>query len=116
VDLANPVSLLISGTEGHAYVVKGQLYFQSEHVPGADGQEPWTDLPADLPHAFDLYLDALEGKDVPLVGVREAALRSSVMEAMYEASKTRQWLTPSSLSEKTFQSDTTVIDCGQNKR
>jgi predicted dehydrogenase len=94
VDLADPVPLLISGTEGHAYVANGAFYFQSEHVPGADGKEPWTDLPEPLPHAFELFLDALAGKEVPLVGAHEAAVRSAVMEAMYEASKTRMWVTP----------------------
>jgi len=93
VDLADPMPMLISGTEGHAYVCNGQFYFQSEHVAGADGKTPWTDLPSDLPHAFELYLDALQGKDVPLVGVREAAMRNAVMEAMYEAARTRAWVT-----------------------
>jgi predicted dehydrogenase len=94
VDLADPVPLLVSGTEGHAYVANGEFHFQSEHVPGADGKAPWTDLPEPLPHAFDLFLDALAGKDVPLVGAREAAVRSAVMEAMYEASKTKMWVEP----------------------
>jgi predicted dehydrogenase len=95
VDLANPVPLLISGTEGHAYIANGEFYFQSEHVPGADGKEPWTDLPEPWPHAFDLFLDALAGKDVSLVSAREAAVRSAVMEAMYEASKNKTWVEPS---------------------
>ena len=94
VDVANPVPLLISGTEGHAHIANGQFYYQSEHVSGADGKEPWTDLPEALPHAFELYLDALAGKDVPLVGVREAAARSAVMEAMYTASRNKTWETP----------------------
>ena len=29
---------------------------------------------------------------VALVGVREAALRSTVMEALYEAAKTKTWV------------------------
>jgi predicted dehydrogenase len=94
VDVANPVPLLVSGTEGHAYVADRHFFFQSEHVPGADGQEPWTDLPEDLPHAFELYLDALAGQDVPLVDVREAAARSSVMEALYEGARAKRWVTP----------------------
>ena len=53
-----------------------------------------TDLPKAWPHAFDLFLDALTGKDVPLVGVQEAAKRSAVMEAFYESAKTKQWVTP----------------------
>ncbi len=95
VDVAHPVNLILSGTEGHAYVAHEQLYFQSQHVSGADGQKPWTDLPEAWPHAFELFLDAVvEKKDVPLVGAREAALRSSVMEALYAGARTQQWVTP----------------------
>jgi predicted dehydrogenase len=94
VDVAHPISHIVSGTQGHAYVASGKLFFQSEHVPGADGKEPWEKLPEAWPHAFELYLDALNGKQVPLVGVDEAALRSSVMEAMYEAARTRAWVAP----------------------
>ena len=94
-DVANPVSLLISGTEGHACVMQNNLYFQSKHVEGADGKQPWTKLPDAWPHAFDLFLDAVGGKkDVPLVGVREAAARSSVMEALYQAARTNAWVKP----------------------
>jgi len=92
VDVENPVPLLISGTEGHAYVCNGQLTFKSGRVPGADGKAPWTDLPPDLPHAFELYLDALHGQDVPLVSPREAAARNVVMEAMYQAAKGERWV------------------------
>jgi predicted dehydrogenase len=94
VDVAHPVNLILSGTEGHACIVNGQLFYQSERVPGADGKEPWADLPEAWPHAFELYLDALGGKDVPLVGVREAAVRSSVMEALYRGARKRQWVSP----------------------
>jgi predicted dehydrogenase len=94
VDVAHPVSLILSGTQGHAYVANRELYFQSEHVPGADGKTPWTDLPQAWPHAFELFLDALNGKEVPLVGAREAAVRSAVMEALYEGARTRQWVAP----------------------
>ena len=95
VDVAEPVPVLVSGTEGHAYVVRGELYFKSEHVDGADGETPWT-LPEAQPHAFELFLDALEGKDVPLVGVEEAAYRNAVMEALYEANETTNWVVPRS--------------------
>lgn len=93
VDVANPVKLLISGTEGHAHVINGDLYFQSKKVEGADGKEPWTDLPEAWPHAFELFLDAVTGTpDVPLVTAREAAYRSIVMEAMYAAAKKQTWV------------------------
>ncbi len=94
VDLADPVSLLISGTEGHAYICNGQLYFKSNRVESADGKLPWSDLPADLPHAFELFLDAVQGQDAPLVTAREAAIRSAVMEAMYQAARARTWVQP----------------------
>ncbi|HWB52720.1 MAG TPA: Gfo/Idh/MocA family oxidoreductase, partial [Tepidisphaeraceae bacterium] len=85
-DLANPVQLLLSGTEGHAAIINQQLYFVSNKVEGADGKEPWTKLPAPWKHAFELWLDAVGGTpDVPLVGAREAAYRSAVMETMYKA-------------------------------
>jgi len=95
VDVAHPISTIVSGTQGHAYVANGKLFFQSEHVAGADGKEPWEKLPEAWPHAFELYLDALNGKSVPLVDVEEAAVRSSVMEAMYEASRRQAWIAPS---------------------
>ena len=38
--LRQPVQLTISGTEGHACVVNGQLFFNSKHVAGADGKKP----------------------------------------------------------------------------
>lgn len=94
VDVAHPVNFLISGTEGHLYAANGDLFFQSKHVDGADGKTPWTDLPEGWPHAFELFLDAVGGKDVPLVGVREAAARSAVMEAMYASVKSGKWETP----------------------
>jgi predicted dehydrogenase len=94
VDVAHPVNLILSGTEGHAYVAVGALYFESRHVDGADGKEPWTRLPEAWPHAFELFLDALRGKDVPLVSAQEAAVRSAVMEALYRGARTRQWVAP----------------------
>ncbi len=94
-DVANPVQYLVSGTEGHAAVIDGKLYFQSQRVEGADGKQPWTDLPEAWPHAFELFLDAVSGKpDVPLVTAEEAAYRSAVMEAMYDSARTGQWVKP----------------------
>ncbi len=92
--VANPVKFEVSGTEGHALVCHGQLYFKSDHVDGADGKEPWTDLPEAWPHAFDLFLDALLGKDAPLVDVQHAAYCASVMEAMYKGAEANTWVKP----------------------
>lgn len=97
VDVAHPVSIILSGTEGHAYVADGKLYFKSSHVEGADGATPWTALPAELPHAFELFLDAVVGKgEVSLVTPWEAAARSAVMEAMYAAARDGVWAVPAS--------------------
>jgi predicted dehydrogenase len=94
-DVANPVSLLISGTEGHALILNGQLYFGSKHVAGADGKQPWTDLPPSVPAGLDSFLNALAGQtEAALVSVREAAYRSAVMEAMYEGARQGTWVTP----------------------
>jgi predicted dehydrogenase len=95
VDVAHPISVVISGTEGHAYVANGSLFFKSSRVKGATGETPWTDLPKALPHAFDLFLDAVTGqKDVPLVSAQEAAARSAVMEALYQGSQQHIWVAP----------------------
>lgn len=94
LDHANPLSLLVSGTEGHAAVINGQLYFMSKKVEGADGKAPWTNLPPALPHAFELFLDALEGKPAELVNVRDAAKRVAVMEAAYAAARKGKWVAP----------------------
>jgi len=94
-DVANPVSLLISGTEGHAVVVNGQLFFQSKHVEGADGKQPWTALPPRVPAAFDAFLDAILGvPGIALVSAREAAYCSAVMGAMYQGAKKNKWVAP----------------------
>ena len=96
-DIANPVTFEICGTEGHAIILNGQLYFQSAHVEGADGKQPWTALPENKPSGLNAFLEAVAGnKDAALVGVREAAYRSAVMEAMYEGAKNGAWVTPKS--------------------
>jgi len=94
-DVANPVTLLISGTEGHAVVVNGQLFFQSKHVEGADGKQPWTALPPSVPAAFAAFLDAISGvAGIPLVTAHEAAYCSAVMEAIYKGAKKNKWVAP----------------------
>jgi predicted dehydrogenase len=93
VAVDDPVTLMVSGTEGHATVFKDQLYFKSKHVAGATGTEPWKQLPAELPLPLNQFIDAVGGKtDQPLVTVREAAARVRVMEAMYEAAREHKWV------------------------
>jgi len=95
VDVTHPVNLIISGTEAHAYIANGQVYFKCDKIQDATGETPWENLPEEWPHAFELYLDALVGKaNVPLVSAQEAAIRSAVMEALYKGAGTKQWVTP----------------------
>ncbi len=88
-DIADPVTFSISGTKAHAAVIEGKL-----HLRHADKQinAALSEPVAGWPHAFDLFLDAVSGKkDIPLVGAREAAYRSTVMEAIYDAAQSRSW-------------------------
>ena len=93
LDVLRPQPVLVSGTGGVAYVDDDKLYVQSENLPGADGGE-WTDLPDALPHAFDLFLDAINGEDTTLISAKEAADRSAVMQAFYQAAATNSWVQP----------------------
>lgn len=96
-DVANPVTLLISGTEGHVAIINDQVYFTSKRVPGADGKQPWTDLPAAQSAGFDAFLDAISGDQQArerLVTPRQAAYRSAVMQAMYDGATKGRWVKP----------------------
>ena len=70
----------------------GDVFFRSEHVDGADGKQPWTDLPEALPHAFELFLDAIVGKDVELIDVNDMVAHATVMEAFYEGAANNTWV------------------------
>ena len=90
VDKANlraPQSLF--GTEGALVVLPDGIYYQSEHVAGADGKTPVSpeNLPKGAPHAFRLFWERLLDRPlpIPLVPVREAALGTSVMERLYKS-------------------------------
>jgi len=88
VDVADPVTLEISGTEGNAAIVKGELFFKCARVKGADGDKPWTDLPAGPVAPLQQFVNAVLGQPgMPLVPVREAAARVAVMEAAYRSAK-----------------------------
>ncbi|MDR0932322.1 MAG: Gfo/Idh/MocA family oxidoreductase [Victivallales bacterium] len=93
VDLICPITCEVSGTEGFAYIRNEELFVKSNKLENADGETPWKNLPDELPHAFDLFLDALEGKNVPLVSASEAAQRNVVMEALYRAAASHSWIT-----------------------
>lgn len=93
-DLANPLQYLISGTTAHAAIINDELYFTCPSL-GFDGKQPikYADCPKGWPHAFELFLAAVEGKDAPLAGAREAAYRCQVMEAIYESARQKLVLT-----------------------
>lgn len=95
-DLADPLQYLISGTEGHAAVIGGQLHFTARKEPKFDGSTPVrkAELPDARPAGFEAFLDAITGKPATLVGAREAAYRSSVIEAMYAGAKDGKWVAP----------------------
>ena len=93
VDVADPVTLLISGTTAHAAIIQGELYFSCKQVPGADGKKPWKALPPAPRLPLHQFLDAVAGQTgMPLVTPREAAARVAVMEAAYSAARTKTWV------------------------
>lgn len=93
VDVQDPVTLLVSGTEGHAVIYEDHLYYKSAKVPGADGKEPFTKLPTAPKAPLHQFVDAVAGsKDQPLVKPPEAAARVVVMEGMYKAARERKWV------------------------
>lgn len=92
-DLANPVQLIVSGTEAYAYIANGSLFFMKR---GGERAEV-TNLPQTRPHAFEQFLNRLAGDEsATLVTVREAAIRSAVMAAMYESARTGRAIAPQS--------------------
>lgn len=94
IEPENPVSLLVSGTEGHAVVLNDRLYLRTKKVEGADGARPWMKLAPPLDHPLLQFVSAVAGqKDLPLVAVREAAARVTVMEALYKSARERKWVT-----------------------
>jgi len=94
IEPENPVSLLVTGTEGHAVVLNDRLYLRTKKVEAADGTRPWMKLAPPLDHPLLLFVSAVAGEqDLPLVTAREAAERVRVMEAMYQAARERRWVT-----------------------
>jgi predicted dehydrogenase len=95
VDVDNPITFLISGTEGHAFIFQNMLILKSSKVAGADGRRPWTELPLPSPQPMDQFVNAVAGKTgMPLVTPQEAAARVSVMEAAYKGAKAAAWMKP----------------------
>lgn len=96
-DVANPVSLLISGTEAHASIINGKLYLKCEKL-GIKDDQPYEQFPESVPAGVDSWLNAIAGDATArVVPVREAAYRPAVMEAMYEGAKKGKWVAPKSM-------------------
>ena len=93
VDCACPVTLTVSGTEGHVSVVNKQLFLTCDKL-GADGSKPWNELPEEEPAGFPLFLEYLAGRQgaEKLVTVQEAAARNLVMDALYQAATRHEWI------------------------
>ncbi len=97
VDVANPQTVLVSGTEGFAHVVDGKLFAKGKAFDGeGKALREITDLPAARPHAFDLFLNAVAtgtmDEAIGLVSPAEAAARNLVMEAIYASARERRWV------------------------
>jgi predicted dehydrogenase len=92
-DVANPVSLEVCGTEGHATIVNGQLHYYDKDGAEMDAAKLAAQLPAALASPLDRFLDAATGKKgIPLVTPDEAAYRSAVMEALYQSAAGQKWV------------------------
>jgi predicted dehydrogenase len=93
VDVANPVTLQIAGTEGHAVVFRDQLLFESKKVSGSTLSDPVKGLVPGPKHPLQQWVDAVGGAaGQPLVTPREAAARVVAMEAAYESARTGRWV------------------------
>ncbi len=87
VDVSSPVTLELSGTHMHALVRRGEVFISTPYA-----QDVKAALPPALPHAVELFCDALAGKDVALVDVQEAAARVTIMDTLYESAVQGRWL------------------------
>jgi predicted dehydrogenase len=94
IDIEDLTRLHLTGTEGHALIYRGQLFYKSKKVAGADGARPWRTLPELQSAPLVQFLDAVAGQKMPLVSPREAATRVSVMEAAYRGARERTWVKP----------------------
>jgi predicted dehydrogenase len=93
VDVADPVKLLIAGTEGQALIVDGALRLESKKIDGSSLAQAWTELPPQPEAPLHQFVDAVAGGDTRhLVTPNEAAARVVVMAAMYESARTRAWV------------------------
>jgi predicted dehydrogenase len=93
VDVANPVTLQIAGTEGHAIVFRDELRFESKKVPASTLGELVKGLAPGPKVPLQQWVDAVGGATgQPLVTPREAADRVAVMEAAYASARDGRWV------------------------
>jgi predicted dehydrogenase len=85
-DVADPVRVQVSGTEGHATLGADLM------VAGKDGKFEKVELGDGVPAGFGAFLDHLAGKPVELVTAREAANRDIVMDAIYRGAESQSWV------------------------
>ncbi|MGC4044433.1 MAG: Gfo/Idh/MocA family oxidoreductase [Armatimonas sp.] len=96
-DVSDPVRLIVSGTEGYAAIINDRLFFQSKHVEGMDGTQPLRDaeIGQRVAAGLDAWIERVSETGTPdLVGAKEAAYRSAVMEALYKGAASNSWVTP----------------------
>ncbi len=92
VDVDDPVGFLVSGTEAHAVIFNGNLYYKNKKQ-GFDGKKPILQFPKTPESPINQFIAAVRGsKDQPLVQPHEAAARVSAMEAIYTASQANTWV------------------------
>ncbi len=93
VDLANPAELVVSGTDAYASIIGGRLSYRRGLGDEAVETEA-SDVPSDLPHAFELFLGAINGDRSPaLVAPVEAARCTTIIETLYRAAGVGGWVT-----------------------
>ncbi len=99
VDVADPVYLQIAGTEGHATIVRGELYFQTAQDEQYDGKAAINLEEEALAHPYNIFLEHINGNTKnPLITAREAARGCAVIEAFYQANKDNAWAEPASVN------------------
>ena len=91
VDHANPNQVEISGTKGHLRVTNGRLYLRIP-LMDTDASQARDDLPESLKHPFELFFDAVAGKDVPLITANEAAAVNNLVTQIYRAHDEGIWV------------------------
>jgi predicted dehydrogenase len=88
-DITDPQTFMVSGTELHASVVYGKLKLTKLDGPYEGELE---DACTSAPAGFDAFLTVCTGGTADLVGVREAAYRNVVMQAVYDGADKSTWI------------------------